>query len=316
MASLRHRCRGLKIAQAAIGAAADEADIYRQTGDRGAGLQIHVAVGLFRQGPLIGLGLLQGGHGLVNADALAGGDAPGDRRSNRSCVKAHFIVKDRVTAAGQATPPAHRLSPGLTARSERPALEVVEGDLIGIDVTATGAALNRHVAEGHALLHREGLNRWTGEFVGVTHTTLHPQGADDVQHQVLGVDPTLELTIHPDSADLELAHRQALARQHITHLTGADAKRNRAEGPVGRGVGVTAGHGHARLGQTQLGGNHVHDPLATAADAVQGDAVLGAVGLERRQHFLRQGIGKGARLGGGRNDVIHRGDRALGVPHR
>ena len=316
MASLGHRGRGLKVTQTAIGAAADEADIDRQARDGSPGLQIHVAIGLLRQGTLVGFGLLQGGHGLIHADALAGGDAPGDRGRDGSGIEAHFIVEDGVGAAGQATPPAHRLRPGLATGSEGAPLEVVKGDLIGVDVTAAGAALNRHVAEGHPLLHRERLNCWTGEFVGITHAALHPQGANHVQDQVLGVDAGLELTIHPDPADLELAHRQALAGEHIPHLTGANAKGDRTESPMGGGVGVAAGHGHARLGQTQFGGNHVDDPLATAADAMQGDAVLRAVRLQGGEHFLRQGIREGARLGGRRNDVIHRGDRALGVPHR
>jgi len=80
-------------------------------------------------------------------------------------------------------------------------------------------------------------------------------------------------------------------------------------------VGVAAGDGHAWLGEAQLRGDHVHDPLAAAAEAVQGDAVRGAVGLERGQHLLRQRIGEGPRLGGGGHDVIHRGHGALGVAH-
>ena len=76
-----------------------------------------------------------------------------------------------------------------------------------------------------------------------------------------------------------------------------------------------AGHGHAGLGEAQFGGDHMHDPLAATADAVQGDAVLRAVGLERGQHFFGQRIGEGPRLAGGRHDVIHRGHGALGVAH-
>ena len=145
---------------------------------------------------------------------------------------------------------------------------------------------------------------------------LHSERADHVQHQVLGVDARLQGALHPDAAHLELVHGQALAGQHIAHLAGADAKGDRTEGAVGGGVGIAAGHGHAGLGEAQFGRNHVHDPLAAAAEAVQGDGVVGAVDLQGGQHRLGQGIGEGPSLGGGGHDVVHRGHGALRVPHR
>ena len=315
MPALRHRCRRLKIAETAVGAAADEAHIHRRAGDRRTGLQIHVAVGLLRQGALVGLGLFQGGHGLIHADALARGDAPGHGGSDGRRIEAHLVVEHGVRATGQAAPPGHGLLPGLTARGEGAAAQVVERGLVGVDVAAAGPALDRHVAEGHALLHRERIDRRTGEFVGIAHAALDAEGADHVQHQILGVDAALQLTVHPDAPHLQLAHRQALAGQHVAHLTGADAERDRSEGAVGGGMGIAAGDGHARLGETKFGGDHVHDALTASAKAMQGDAVLGAVGLEGDQHLLRQRIGEGPRLGGGGHDVIHRGHGALGVAH-
>ena len=165
------------------------------------------------------------------------------------------------------------------------------------------------------LFHGERCNRRSGEFVGKAHATFHAEAADHMQHQVLGVHTALQLAINPDASHLELVHGQALAREHITHLAGADAKGDRAEGPVGGGVGIAAGHGEARLGQAQFRGHHMHDPLAATAEAVEGDAVIAAVALQSGEHLLRQGIGKGSGLAGGGNDVIHRGHRALGMAH-
>ena len=136
-----------------------------------------------------------------------------------------------------------------------------------------------------------------------------------MQHQILGVDARLQLPIHPDAAHLELAHGQALAGEHVAHLAGADAEGDRTKGTVGGGVGVAAGDGHARLGEAQLRGDHVHDALTATAEAMQGDAVLSAVGLKRGEHLLGQRVGEGPCLGGGGHDVIHRGHRALGVAH-
>ncbi len=59
----------------------------------------------------------------------------------------------------------------------------------------------------------------------------------------------------------------------------------------------------------------MHDALATAAEAMQGDAVLSAVGFQCGQHLLGERIGEGTRLARGGHDVIHRGNGALGVAH-
>ena len=193
------------------------------------------------------------------------------------------------------------------------ALEVVKRGLIGIDVAAAGAAFDRHVAEGHALLHREGFDRRPGEFIGVAHTAFYAKGADDVQHQIFGKDAGLQRSIHPDAPHLELVHRQALAGQDIAHLAGANAKGNGTKGAVGGSVRITAGHGHARLSQAQLRGHHMHDSLAATAKAIEMDAVLMAVALQGAEHFFGQSIGEGPRLARGWHDVVHRGHRAFGV---
>ena len=80
-------------------------------------------------------------------------------------------------------------------------------------------------------------------------------------------------------------------------------------------MGITAGDGHARLGEAQFGGDDMDDALAATADAMQANAVIGAVGLQCGQHFLGQRISKRSRLGGGGHDVIDRGHGAFRVPH-
>jgi len=98
-------------------------------------------------------------------------------------------------------------------------------------------------------------------------------------------------------------------------LAGANAKGNGTKGSVGGGVGITAGHGHARLGQAQLRGHHMHDSLAATAKAIEMDAVLLAVALQGAEHFFGQSIGEGPRLARRGHDVVHGGHRAFGVAH-
>ena len=69
-----------------------------------------------------------------------------------------------------------------------PAAEVVEGRLVGIDVAEARAALDRHVADGEALLHRHPLDRRARVLVGVADSALDAQHVDDPEGHVLGVD--------------------------------------------------------------------------------------------------------------------------------
>ena len=99
----------------------------------------------------------------------------------------------------------------------------------------------------------------------MTHPCLHPQRADHVKDEVFGEHTGTELVVKPETPHLELVHRQALTGEHIAHLAGTDAEGNRTKGAMGRRVGVTAGHGHPRLGQPKLRGNHMNDALTAAA---------------------------------------------------
>ena len=194
--------------------------------------------------------------------------------------------------------------------------QILKGDLIGIDVTASGSPLDRHVAEGHPLFHRQRLDGRAGELVGVANAALHTKVANHMQDQILRRHALCKKAIHLNPAHLELVHGQALAGQHIAHLTRADPKGDRPESAMGGGMGITASHRHARLGQAQLRGNHVNDALPAAADVVQRDAVLLAVPFQGAEHLLRQRIGERPLLRGGRHDVVHRGHRALRTTHR
>ena len=64
-------------------------------------------------------------------------------------------------------------------------------------------------------------------------------------------------------------------------LTGADAEGKRADRAVRRGVRVAADDRHARLSQSELRADHVHDALPGVAHRVQPDAELGGVLAQR-----------------------------------
>ena len=64
----------------------------------------------------------------------------------------------------------------------------------------------------------------------------------------------------------------------MPHLAGADAESQRAEGAVGAGVAVAADDSPAWLGQAQLRTDDVYDALTIAAESIEGDPELLAVG--------------------------------------
>ncbi len=91
-----------------------------------------------------------------------------------------------------------------------------------------------------------------------------------------------------------------------------------AEGTMGRSMGVTADHGHARQGRALLRADHVDDALAHVVHLEFGDAKLIAVVVEGLHLNPRDLIGNrldaALALGGGRHVVVGRGDDRVDTP--
>ena len=104
---------------------------------------------------------------------------------------------------------------------------------------------------------------------------------DHRERQVLGEDAGREAAVDPHAHRLGLALQQRLGGQHMPDLGGADAERQRPEGPVGGGVAVAADHGHARAGEALLRPGDMHHTPGLAAPVSQFDAVGGGVDPQR-----------------------------------
>ena len=100
-----------------------------------------------------------------------------------------------------------------------------------------------------------------------------------VRMMSLAVDAVGQLAVDGDVHVLGLLLRQRLGGQHVLHLGGADAVRQRAEGAVRGGVAVAAHDGGAGQREALLGPDHVHDALPDVALVVVFDAeILGIAG--------------------------------------
>ena len=136
----------------------------------------------------------------------------------------------------------------------------------------------------------------------------------------LAVTPGRQLALDVDGEGLRLALQQALGREHVADLGGADAEGEGAEGTVRAGVAVAAHDGHAGLRGAEFRADDVHDAAPRVAHAEQLDAEFGGVALELA-HLLGGGVHLDRHIaehlfGAGGRRVIHGGERAIGAAHR
>ena len=98
------------------------------------------------------------GSGTAAADGrdLGRVGAPGDVGDDLGGVEVDRLVEGGAVVGGQAAPVVERPLPGGARRGVGAALEVGERGVVGGDEAGLGAGLDRHVAHGHAALHREG----------------------------------------------------------------------------------------------------------------------------------------------------------------
>ena len=94
------------------------------------------------------------------------------------------------------------------------------------------AALDRHVADRHAALHREPLDHRAGVLDHVALRAVGPHLADGAEDQVLRRDAAAELALVDDPHRTRLALVERLRGEHVLDLARADAEREGAEGAV------------------------------------------------------------------------------------
>ncbi len=136
-----------------------------------------------------------------------------------------------------------------------------------------------------------------------------------MQDDILGVDAGGQLAVDFDATDLEGAEGEGLGGEDIAHLRGTDTEGDGAEGTVRGGMGVTTGDGRTRLGDALLRPDHVDDPLRARIGIEEADAEVLRVLTKGLDHFLGDRVGIRLLQLVGRDDVVDRRKRALGVLH-
>src|ERR1019366_8258279 len=255
------------------------------------------------------------GQRRVDRYTHAGVGAVGDHRLERIGIDADRAVVSRAFVGGELLPAGDGGIPAGAFGCVRPAGEVFEGGVVGRDQAGARAAFDRHVANRHALIHAERTDCAAGVFEDAAGAAADADGGNQREDDVLGGNARAEAAFHPPLEGLRLALQHALRGQHLLDFAGADAESQHAERAVGGGVAVAADHGHAGLGESQFGADHVDDALLAAVHAEAAYAELGAVGFELIELFQRDLIEDGQRAVRRRNAVVGGGDGEIGTPH-
>ena len=144
-----------------------------------------------------------------------------------------------------------------------------QGDRIGFDDARLRTELGGHVAQGQALVHRQGLHRAAAVFehpAFVAHAVLRAQH----QHDVLGADTVGQLAVNLDAGGLRHAQPDLAGDQGTGDVGGAHADHERAEGAAAGRVRIPADTEHARLHVAMFLQHH----MADAEHVVMGDPGL------------------------------------------
>ena len=169
------------------------------------------------------------------------------------------------------------------------AVEVFARYVVDGEDAVLRARLDRHVADGEAVVDREVLDAVADEFHRFIQRAVHADEPDDVQDDVLAADVFCGFVFQNEfdgGGHLEPALPAHHARGHVRR---ADARRKGAERAVGAGVAVRADHQVARADQTLLGQKRVLDAHAAHVKKVV-YAVFSREGAHRFHLFGRLDI--------------------------
>src|SRR5579871_1214134 len=307
---------GAEVFDAGVGAGAQEDSVDLDRLDGGAGLEAHVlegaGVGLFVG---LGGGVFDGGNFAFDSGDHAGAGSPGDGRGDGRSVDVELAIERSAGFGGEGAPLGDGFVPCCACWREAAAFEVGEGSLVGSDHSGAGSGLDAHVADGHAAFHGESADGGPGVFDDVAGGSVGADLADDVEDDVLGGDAEGKVAVDGDAKGLWLGLREGLGGHDVLNLSGADAEGQCPEGSVGAGVGVAADDGHAGLGGSELGADHVDDALRGVLHVEELDAELGAVlaqGVDLIGGDLVDDV-KAVFGAGGGDVVIDRGDMTVGT---
>ena len=219
-----------QVLDAAVGATADEHVVDRFAQHPLPGSETHV---------LQRLGIGVGGNRSVDGHPHSGIGSVGDHRGDVRSVEAVLPVENRVRIAVKFPPAGHGLVVGGSLRSAFATPEVFEGLLVGGDHAAARAALDAHVADGHALGDGEIVDAGAGEKKAAVHEIVGAELAAEIQDEILAENVGGALAGEIYLHNLGHLKIERAGRHGRGQLRGADADADLTVTAAGAGVGVS-----------------------------------------------------------------------------
>ena len=206
--------------------------------------------------------------------------APGDLRLQVGNVHSDFGVEPGARITGEIAPLGHRAVPVFAFRTQRPTMEVLEGDVVGSHHARARARLDGHVAQGHAFVHGHRAHRLAAELDHLPGTAPDADPADQRQDHVLGGDALLQAPAELYGQRPGSTLQQTLGSEDVGDLGRADTEGQRTERAVSSRMAVATDDRHARPGRALLRSDHVHDAATGAVHAEQPDSGTPAVHVQ------------------------------------
>src|SRR5208282_750259 len=311
----RHSRRRPQVFDSRIGARSDEHTVHSDAFDRRSGIETHVGERLFRRAP-VGLlhEALELGNARVHGHYHSGIRPPGDERRERCRVNLNHAIELRSGIARQSAPVRNRFFPIFSFWSKAPPADIRESRLIGCDQSRSRSRLDAHIAQRHAAFHRQRAHRIAGVLDHMSGGAIGADASDNSERQVLCRHALRQLSAHVDLHRLRFFLRQALRGQHMFHFRCSNAKRQRSERAVRRGVTVAADNRHPRQRDAQFRADDVHNALLRRVHIEERDPELAAIFLQRFNLLRSNRVGDRQAPRSGRDIVVDRCHRAQGLP--
>ena len=271
-----------QILETSVGAGTDEHGIHGNVFDAHARRQAHVGNGTLGRGALgfvVERSRIR--HHAGNLDALTRVGAPRHIRLEIFGLDGHFLVEYGVVIGFQRLPVFDGLVPHFTFRRVRASLQIFERHFVRRDHAGASARFDRHVADGHACVHRQFLDGLTTIFNDVPLAATGADLRDNRKNNVFCGDALRQFTFDIHGHGFERLQAQGLRCHNMFDFGGADADGHGTERAVRGGVRVTAHDRHARLRQAQHRRERVHHALIGVSQRAQTYAEILAVLFER-----------------------------------
>ena len=192
----------------------------------------------------------------------------GDHRFQRAGIHRNGFVVRRAFVGDQAFPFRYCFIPIFTLWCKGTSVKIFKSRIVGRHHACACAAFDGHIADGHALFHRQGAHGLAGIFEDVSRTTADTDPGNECQNYVLGRDAFRQGPIDPHFIRFGFGLQQTLRSKYVFHFGGANSKGKRAESAVGGSMTIAAYNRETRLGEPKLRAYHVDDPTLRAVHAI------------------------------------------------